>query len=386
MSAARPVSAEEFADALYARMPTAWLTWTLVAANLAIFVALAWHAEALWRVSGAILADWGGNYAVQTRNGASWRLVSALFLHGGLLHVALNMLALNQAGQLAERLFGRAAFAVLYVLCGIVASVASVWWQPNGLSVGASGAVFGVFGALLSYVLVCRSSLPAGLFGQLRKGLLGLIAYSLLAGFALPGIDNAAHLGGLASGLLLGAALARPLDAPSAPARGLLATVVVLSAAVTLWSTVPPVASPPLGVDAFQRVAAQVAREEAALARRYHLLLDGLRAGRIEDDRALLALEHELVPAWQALEARVSAEAGEDWRAAALLRYLAKRRDALQAVSMAIRTRDPQWADLSSALQRKADQYLLEVQSQEGDIGAAARQSAGDEPVSKAVR
>ena len=104
-----------------------------------------------------------------------------------------------------------------------------------------------------------------------------------------------------------------------------------------------------------------MAREEVALVERYHLLLDGWRGGRIDDDQVLATLEHVLVPAWQALEARASAEGGGDWRAAALLRYLAKRRDALQALAMAIRTRDPKWADLSSALQHRADEYLQEL-------------------------
>ena len=362
MHAPRSVSTQDFADALFARMPTAWLTRALVAANVLVFCGLAWQAEALWRVSGALLADWGGNYAVQTRGGEPWRLVSALFLHGGVAHVALNMLALYQAGQLAERLFGRGVFALLYLACGVVASVASVWWRPSGLSVGASGAVFGVFGALLSYVLVCRASLPMSLYSRLRKSLFGFIAYSLLIGFALPGIDNAAHLGGLCCGLLLGAAMARPLGAPLAGPRVAAGLGLALVAAVALWSATPP-ATPPQGRagDDFQRLAARVAREEVALVERYHLLLDGWRGGRIDDDQVLATLEHVLVPAWQALEARASAEGGGDWRAAALLRYLAKRRDALQALAMAIRTRDPKWADLSSALQHRADEYLQEL-------------------------
>ncbi len=360
MAAPRYSTSDDFLDALFARMPHAGVTLALVAVNVLIFIALAFQADALWRVPGSVLADWGGNYAVQTRGGQLWRLVTALFLHGGVLHVGLNMLALYQAGQLAERLFGHRRFAFIYFTCGVLASLASVWWRPEGLSIGASGAVFGVFGALLSHVLVCRASVPHGLFHRLRKALLGFIVYSLLAGFVLPGIDNAAHLGGLLAGLLLGAVLAEPLGSTALRrGRASAGVAAVVIAGMALWQATPPLLPARAQTYAFNGIAAHVAVMEGALVQRYQFLADALQSGRIGASEAVSILEQELIPGWQGLEAEVEAGGHGDWRAPALLRYLAKRRDALQVLVLALETHERRWIDLSNALQAQADEYQL---------------------------
>jgi rhomboid protease GluP len=374
-------SSEDFLDALFSRVPRAGVTLALVGLNIAVFLALAVQAGALWHVPGAVLADWGGNYAVQTRAGQWWRLVSALFLHGGLLHVSLNMLALYQAGQLAERLFGHRRFLFIYVACGALASVASVWWRPDGLSIGASGAVFGVFGALLSHVLVCRASVPPGLFHRLRKALLGFIAYSLIAGFLLPGIDNAAHVGGLLAGLVLGAALAEPLGETTLRLnRAAAGAGVVALAAVLLLQATPPVKPARMQTYAFNAIGALVGRQETQLVQRYQLLADALRAGRMSDAQAVAVIENELIPGWKALEETVAAAGHGDWRAEALLRYLAKRRDALQVLMLAIETHQQKWIELANALQAQADEYLLQYRLlvAGGDVPTPERSRAPD--------
>jgi len=369
-------SSEDFLDALFSRVPRAGVTLALVGLNVVVFVALAIQAGALWHVPGAVLADWGGNYAVQTRAGQWWRLVSALFLHGGLLHVSLNMLALYQAGQLAERLFGHRRFLFIYLACGVLASVASVWWRPDGLSIGASGAVFGVFGALLSHVLVCRASVPPGLFLRLRKALLGFIVYSLIAGFLLPGIDNAAHVGGLLAGLVLGAALAEPLGETALRLdRVVVGVGVVVVAAFLLWQETPPVKPARMQTYAFDAVGAQIGPQETELVQRYHLLADALRSGRISDAEAVAVIENELIPGWKALEDAVAAAGHGDWRAPALLRYLAKRRDALQVLILAIQTHQQKWIDLANALQAQADEYLLQYRMLVAGGGTPVREA-----------
>ncbi|QID18919.1 rhomboid family intramembrane serine protease [Nitrogeniibacter mangrovi] len=361
MSAPRHSTPEAFLDALYAHVPRAWVTTALVAINFLVFAATAVQADALWHIPGSLLADWGGNYAVQTREGQLWRLFTGLFLHGGLLHVALNMLALYQAGQLAERLFGPRRFTLIYVAAGLVASVASVWWRPNGLSIGASGAIFGVFGALLSHVLVTRTSLPPDTFRRLRKALVIFIGYSLIAGLVLPGIDNAAHVGGLISGVLLGAGLAVPVgDARVPRVRFAGALAVVALAAGTLWFVTPPVRPALTQSFAFNAVAAQVAEREEQLVQRYHFLADALRQGQIDDAAAVDILDRELIPAWRQLEDEVATGGQGDWRAGPLLRYLAARREALEALEMAIQTHQRRWIERSNALQARADEYLLD--------------------------
>jgi membrane associated rhomboid family serine protease len=141
-----------------------------------------------------------------------WRFVTAAFLHSpsGFTHILFNMLALWMTGPYLEALLGRLRFAALYLLCAVGGSVGSLllasptpggWWNPGWytLSVGASGAVFGLFGALL----VVQRRLRQG-FGQIA----GVIAVNGVIGFVVPGIAWQAHLGGLVSGLLLGLVLA----------------------------------------------------------------------------------------------------------------------------------------------------------------------------------
>lgn len=361
MPASRLPTPEEFADALFARVPVIWATVGLVAANALIFAALAWSAGELWHVPGAVLADWGGNYAVQTHGGQPWRLVSSLFLHGGLLHVSLNMLALYQGGQLAERVFTSRRFVGLYLACGVVASVASVWWRPSGLSIGASGAVFGVFGALLGYVLVCHDAIPRETARRLRRGLLIFIGYSLAAGWLIPGIDNAAHVGGLLTGIVLGAALA-PGRRRGGLWRRVLGGALVVVLAAGLWLDVTPapraVASRGGLPEALQR---QLTETEYRLVTRQHWVVDALRSGQLSTRDGLRVIETELMPGWAALAEAFDAAPAGAWHAPLFARYARQRREALQALTMGMETGDPRWLALSNALQASAEAMIREA-------------------------
>ena len=174
----------------------------------------------LWRRSlpdgalGSILVEWGSNAGGKTLHGEWWRLVSSLFLHGSLLHLAFNMLALWQVGQLVERLFGSLRFAALYLIAGVCGSVASVMWNANVNSVGASGAIFGIVGGLFAFMQRENSGVPPTVVQDLRGSLLPFLVFNLTAGFLYPHTDNAAHIGGLAGGWLAGHLLARSLHVP----------------------------------------------------------------------------------------------------------------------------------------------------------------------------
>ncbi|KAA3654526.1 MAG: rhomboid family intramembrane serine protease [Proteobacteria bacterium] len=361
MPASRLPTPEEFADALFARVPIIWATVGLVAANALIFVALVWQAGDLWHVSGAVLTDWGGNYAVQTHGGQPWRLISGIFLHGGLLHVGLNMLALYQGGQLAERVFTSRRFLLIYLACGLIASVASVWWRPSGLSIGASGAVFGVFGALLGYVLVCFHAIPRETARRLRRGLLIFIGYSLAAGLLIPGIDNAAHVGGLLTGIVLGAALA-PGRRWGGRWRGALGAALVALAGAALWLDVSPAPRPVAGVGGLpESLQRQLAETEYRLVTRQHWVVDALRSGQMSTRDGLRVIETELMPGWAALADSFDAAPASAWQAAVFARYARQRREALQALSMGMETGDRRWLALSNALQASAEAMIREA-------------------------
>ncbi|HVT01836.1 MAG TPA: rhomboid family intramembrane serine protease [Thermoanaerobaculia bacterium] len=135
---------------------------------------------------------------------AWWRLFAALFLHAGILHVCLNMWALFQLGYVFEMMFGSRRFALTYFVAGIGASVTSAAFAHDAGSVGASGAIFGILGALIFAIRRSPFWREQRWALGLARQLIGWAALNVAIGFMVPNIDNAAHLGGFVTGLLLG--------------------------------------------------------------------------------------------------------------------------------------------------------------------------------------
>ncbi|MDR3764395.1 MAG: rhomboid family intramembrane serine protease [Acidobacteriota bacterium] len=180
-------------------------TVALIAANALIFAAMAIESRQFVNFDVPLLMRWGANSAPLTCGGQWWRLLTSTFLHAGIAHIAINMWVLFNLGWSAELLFGRWRFTLLYLLSGIGGSLASVCWLGNALSVGASGAIFGVAGALLPAMLLEHDPrLRSAFKGQLISVAV-FVVYSLAAGMQRSGTDNAAHVGGLVIGALLGA-------------------------------------------------------------------------------------------------------------------------------------------------------------------------------------
>jgi rhomboid protease GluP len=158
---------------------------------------------------GRGLIEQFANYGPAVRQGEYWRLVTSMFLHGGIVHLVLNAWALYQLGSLFEILMGSGRLAGVYLAAGIAGSLASAFWSDVP-SVGASGAIFGLLGALISFLLRRRENLTPQ-----AKALLGqLVMWAVInVAFGFSGaanIDNAAHMGGLVAGLLAGLLLREP--------------------------------------------------------------------------------------------------------------------------------------------------------------------------------
>lgn len=187
------------------------VTKALVALNVLVFGAAGIGGAGFFIPNPQVLQAWGTNFGPLTTDGQWWRLVSSIFLHFGVFHLALNMWALYVGGRLVERLFGSPSFALLYITSGVGGSLCSLLWNPAVNSAGASGAIFGVYGAMLAFFLRRNTSIPPAVVRQQRASGLLFIAFNLMNGFSHAGIDNAAHLGGLSVGLAMGLVLARPL-------------------------------------------------------------------------------------------------------------------------------------------------------------------------------
>ncbi len=169
--------------------------------NILVFLLMVFSGIHIISPNGMELLQWGANRRFETTGGEWWRLFTSMFLHGGLMHLILNISGLVIAAIFVEPLLGRKNYFILYILSGLCGSLASIWWYPNTISVGASGAIFGLYGAILGLLLT--NAFPEG--G--KKGILMMIGIyvgiNLLWGLT-GGIDNAAHIGGLLSGALIG--------------------------------------------------------------------------------------------------------------------------------------------------------------------------------------
>jgi rhomboid protease GluP len=202
----------EFAQRLNRLSPRAWLTPGLVAINVLVFIAMCLGGAGVITADPAVAVRWGSNYGPLTMTGEWWRLFTSMFIHFGILHIAMNMWALYVTGRMVERLFGSTRFLVLYLFAGLCGSMTSLLWNPTVNSAGASAAIFGVFGGMLAFVVIPRNGVPSAVMAANRNSTIIYAAYALFYGFAHSGIDNAAHIGGLLGGFLIGLTLARPLD------------------------------------------------------------------------------------------------------------------------------------------------------------------------------
>jgi rhomboid protease GluP len=221
------------------------LTQVLFGANLALFLAMAMATYVATddvnavllavskRFSGEISVHFGANYGPYTLSGEWWRLVTYMFLHSGAMHIFFNMWCLWDLGRLCESLYGRWTFAGIYLITGVSGGLASIAWNPDVLSVGASGAIFGLAGALIASFYLGEFSLPRVAISGTLRSLVIFAVFNLGFGQLFGGIDNACHIGGLVSGLALGALITRLAPQSDAPVRRATVVAVVALAVLT---------------------------------------------------------------------------------------------------------------------------------------------------------
>ena len=177
------------------------LTRLLILTNILVF---AWTSLHNATASSERLVQYGAFYGPAVQEGEWWRAFTAAFIHDGFLHIAFNMFALWQIGTIVEKLFGTPKMALLYIVSIIGSGWAIYQFSYSEVTIGASGAIFGLFGALVA------AGLRLGKYGQqLVRSMLGLVIINVLLGFMIPNISQAGHLGGLVAGFLLGILLYR---------------------------------------------------------------------------------------------------------------------------------------------------------------------------------
>jgi membrane associated rhomboid family serine protease/Tfp pilus assembly protein PilF len=185
------------------------VTRIIIALNVLVYVAMGLSGVSWTDPSVVEAIRWGADFGPLTLSGQWWRLFTSMFVHFGFFHILLNMWCLRNLAVALEPMMGRLAFSITYLFSGLAASTVSTAWNPWRASAGASGAIFGIAGAFVSYLVLKKAAIPASLVRQNLQSLAIFIVLNLSIGAASGHIDNSAHLGGLVAGLIIGALIPR---------------------------------------------------------------------------------------------------------------------------------------------------------------------------------
>ncbi len=174
------------------------VTYTIIILNILLYLIEVIKSRNLIDIDIYTLIQMGAKVNVLINSGEIYRLLTSAFLHGGIIHIFFNMSALNIIGREVEAVYGSKRYIAIYVISALGGSVVSYLFKPNSISVGASGAIFGLLGAMLIFGLKERDKIGK----QYMKNILETIGLNVIIGITIPNIDNFAHLGGLILGAI----------------------------------------------------------------------------------------------------------------------------------------------------------------------------------------
>lgn len=198
-----PKAKSGFWGGMFEFIKTLPVSSAIVLINILMYLIMLFNDVNLLSSTGYDYIKWGANFGPLTLTGEWWRVISCCFIHKGLPHLVNNMLLLLLMGWIVEIIFGKRRYAYAYIVTGLFSSYFSLLFHPEISSVGASGAVFGIVGLLLSGIFFNKN------MTEFRKGfigpMLGMLAINLLYGFSNKTIDLASHIGGFLTGFVLGA-------------------------------------------------------------------------------------------------------------------------------------------------------------------------------------
>ncbi|MGE5628282.1 MAG: rhomboid family intramembrane serine protease [Solirubrobacterales bacterium] len=169
----------------------------LIGVNIIIYIITAYLSGNIFDSNINVLIFLGAKVNSLILSGEYYRLITSMFLHGGLVHIGFNMYALYSLGPFVEKIFGRKKFTIIYFFSGILSSIMSFVFSPD-ISIGASGAIFGLLGAALIFGLKNKNKIGK----EFMMNIIVVIGINLFMGFSIPNIDNFAHMGGLIGGIL----------------------------------------------------------------------------------------------------------------------------------------------------------------------------------------
>ncbi|WP_244834768.1 rhomboid family intramembrane serine protease [Clostridium sp. BJN0001] len=179
------------------------ITWTIIIINIMLFLLTVIKSKSILDINASVLLSYGALNRIRVfYYNEYYRLITCAFLHRGLIHITVNMYSLYIIGPQIERLFGKVKYVILYLLTAVSASFLGLILNNNNyqVSIGASGAIFGILGSMLSVVIIERNRVNKAVI----MNIIVIIALNLFIGFNASNIDNFAHIGGLIGGVILG--------------------------------------------------------------------------------------------------------------------------------------------------------------------------------------
>ena len=192
------------------------ITIALIALNTLVFLAMVASGVSLTQPTTRDILLWGGDFGPATLGAHQyWRLLTSCFLHFGIIHIGMNMYVLYLIGPFIETVFGRSRYLLIYFIAGLAGSLVSVSVHPLAVGAGASGAIFGLYGAVFGFLLIRRRSLNPAAVTSITRSAGIFVLYNVVYGSISGTTDLSAHLGGLLAGFLAGMLLVRPQPSAS---------------------------------------------------------------------------------------------------------------------------------------------------------------------------
>lgn len=337
--------------------PNIYVCWIVLGINILVFVAMLLSGFNPDKGSPEALLKWGADYGPLTvTRGEWWRVLTCCFVHLGFVHLGFNMVVLYQIGPFMERLLGNIGFLIVYLVAGVAGAVCGLAVHPYIISAGASGAIFGLYGALIGFLALRRDSIPGPALKKILKSAVIFLVYNAVYGVLRSGTDLAAHAGGLIGGLICGVAVSTPIQAGFRQRRLMRAIAAGLVSILMLAALATQMPRP---FD-LQAALGQAAKTEAQVLDAYRSILRQARTGNDADTAN--QLETRVMRPWQVERnslARLHGLPGPQQRAVnSFLAYMDTRQQGWMNLARGLRNHDLQLVQQGLGQQKQAQDRL----------------------------
>ena len=358
-----------FQRQLAAKTPRAFLTPTIMVINLIVFAIMIATGVHIMSPKIVDLLAWGANYAPETTGGEWWRLLTSNYLHIGIIHIAFNMWVFWNAGRFVERLLGNFGFFLVYTFSGVAGGFATVLWNPEVVSAGASGAIFGVYGCLLAFLASNRSSIPRPMLKAIGNNAAFFVFMNVLFGLGNKNVDMAAHLGGLAAGFISGFFLRTPLDSNARGNRKM--RNLLLGAVGALAVSIGVMLTANRYVD-IQSELRNFGEKEEMVIETFTETLREIQEGTISEDAFAAIMKEDIIAPWEAALSEFESDTQEKLPKLSkrnselhgnLVKYMQLRLDAFKLLLESVEENDQQKAQLSNAKLIEAQAIVDSIQN-----------------------